>query len=280
MGTLGGVEGESEPFDMGESLKYISEYVGGQLGIISAFFIPFMVMAIRRLVKYKERKMLFNLLPAILVWMMFFLISITKRVEVNWPAFAYVTLPIAMAYVLTLVGQGWKKYATYATAISGILLILIMKPAPLDAIGFRKVLRPDKDPLARLAGYREMGARIDFLVDSLQLQKHFIFSDSYHLASEMAFYVEGNPQTYTINLGRRKNQFDHWPGIDQFENQQYDGVFVQWNTADRPKVIAGFDKRILKETHYATYRGDTVRVFSIEIYQNLHHIDEVKTDSY
>ncbi|QDH78687.1 glycosyltransferase family 39 protein [Echinicola soli] len=280
VGTLGGVEGESKPFDFGESLNYISEYAGGQLGIISAFFIPFLVMAIRRLVKYKERKMLFNLLPAILVWMLFFLISITKRVEVNWPAFAYVTLPLAMAYILTLISQGWRKYAVYATAISGILLILIMKPAPLDAIGFRNVLRPDKDPLARLAGYREMGNRIDVLIDSLELEKHFIFSDSYHLASEMAFYVDGNPQTYTINLGRRKNQFDLWPGIDQFENKGYDGIFIQWNTADRSEVVDGFDKRVLKETHYAIYRGDTVRVFSIEVYKNLHHIDEVKSDSY
>ncbi|MBD8488549.1 glycosyltransferase family 39 protein [Echinicola sp. CAU 1574] len=280
VGTLGGVEGESKPFDFGESMKYVSEYAGGQLGIISAFFIPFLVMSIRRVIKHKERQVLFIMLPAIGVWCLFFLISITKRVEVNWPAFAYVNLSIAMSYVLQLASSGWRKYATYATGISGVLLILIMKPAPLDAIGFKKVLRPDKDPLARLAGFREMGERIDFLIDSLSLDKQFIFSDSYHLASEMAFYVEDNPQTFTINLGRRKNQFDLWPGIEQFENQGYDGVYLQWGTADRPEIIAGFKERILKETYFAVYRGDTVKTFSLEIYKDLQHIEEVKTDSY
>ncbi|GAB3658625.1 glycosyltransferase family 39 protein [Echinicola sediminis] len=280
VGTLGGVEGKGKSFDFGESVKYISEYVGGQLAIISAFFLPFLAMAFYRAGKYRERQMLFLLLPAVLVWGLFFLISVTKRVEVNWPAFAYVNLSLAMAYVLVSVGKSWRKYAVYATAISGVLLLLIMKPAPLDAIGFRHVLRPDKDPLARLAGYKEVANRVDQLVDSLALEKHFIFSDSYHVASEMAFYVSGFPQTYTINLGRRKNQFDLWPGLEQFENKGYDGVFVQWGTAEKPEVINGFEERVLKETHYSTYRGDTVRVFSIEVYRNLQHIEEVKTDSY
>ncbi|GGZ21986.1 glycoside hydrolase [Echinicola pacifica] len=280
VGTLGGVEGESKPFDPGESIKYISEYAGGQLAIISAFFIPFLFMSIRRMVKLKERQLLFILLPAVLVWALFFMISIFKRVEVNWPAFAYVNLSLAMAYVLHLASASWRKYAIYATAISGILLVLIMKPAVLDTVGFKKVLRPDKDPLARLAGYHELGERVDTLIDSLQIGPHFIFSDSYHIASELAFYVEGNPQTYTINLGRRKNQFDLWPGIGQFENQAYTGIFVQWNTTERPEVGKGFDRLLHKETQYASYRGDTVRVFSIEVYENLHHIEEVKTTSY
>jgi len=280
VGTLGGVEGSSEPFNFRESIKYIAEYAGGQLAIISTFFIPFLDMSILRMIKKRDKRLMFILLPAILVWCLFFLISFTKRVEVNWPTFAYVNISLAMAFVLESASRGWRKYALYATVISGLLLVLIMNPAPLDAIGFKKVLRPEKDPLARLAGYREMGQRVDEIMDSLALEKHFIFSDSYHLASEMAFYVSGNPQTYTINLGRRKNQFDLWPGIEQFENKGYDGVFVQWGTDDRPEVINGFEERILKETHCAVYRGDTVKVFSIEVYKNLHHIQEVATNTY
>lgn len=280
VGTLGGVEGEGRPFTFSESLKFIAEYAGGQLAIISVFFIPFLDMSFLRLIKKRDKRLVFILLPVALVWGLFFLISLGKRVEVNWPVFAYVNLPLAMAFVGLSSSRGWKKYGIYATLVSGTLLVMIMMPAPLDAIGFKKVLRPDKDPLSRMAGYREMGSRIDHLADSLALDKHFIFSDSYHLASEMAFYVDGYPQTYTINLGRRKNQFDLWPGLEQFENQGYAGIFVQRGTEDRPEVINGFENRIHKESFYTVHRGDTVKVFSIEVYQNLRHIEEVEVNSY
>lgn len=280
VGSLGGVVGESKTFDIIASLKYISEYAGGQMAIISAFFIPFLLMSFRRMLKYKERQMIFILLPAVLVWCLFFGISISKRVEVNWPVFAYVNLSIAMVYVVSRAEEYWRKYALYSTAVSGLMIVLIMNPASLDSFGYKKVLKPERDPLGRLAGYTEMGQRVDFLIDSLALEQYFIFSDSYHLASEMAFYVAGNPQTYTINLGRRKNQFDLWPGIEQFENRAYDGIYLQRGTGDRSELLAGFERRILKESFFVVYRGDTVRTFSIEVYKNLHHVQEQEIERY
>ncbi|WP_186753483.1 ArnT family glycosyltransferase [Echinicola salinicaeni] len=280
VGSLGGVVGEGKPFDLRASLKYISEYAGGQMAIISAFFIPFLIMSFRRLIKFRERQLVFIMLPAVLVWCLFFGISISKRVEVNWPVFAYVNLSIAMVFVVSHAAVYWRKYLVYSTAVSGLFIILIMNPSTLDAFGYKKVLKPERDPLGRLAGYDEMGKRVDVLIDSLGLKRYFIFSDSYHLASEMAFYVTGNPQTYTINLGRRKNQFDLWPGVEQFENRGYDGVYLQRGTADRQELIEGFEGRILKEHFFVVYRGDTVRTFSIEVYRNLHHIREKEIERY
>ena len=40
----------------------------------------------------------------------------------------------------------------------------------------------------------------------------------------MAFYVKGNPFTYCINLGRRMNQYDLWPGFENFIG--YNAIFV------------------------------------------------------
>ncbi|UCS94279.1 glycosyltransferase family 39 protein [Echinicola marina] len=280
VGALGGVLGENRSFDIIASLRYISEYAGGQVAIVSALFFPFLLMSFRRLLKYRERQLIYILLPAVLVWCLFLGISVSKRVEVNWPVFAYVNLSIAMVYVVSRAADYWKKYAFYSTAISGFMIILIMNPASLDGFGYKKVLKPAKDPLGRLAGYAEMGQRLGFLIDSLGLEKFFVFSDSYHLASEMAFYVPGNPQTYTINLGRRKNQFDLWPGIEQFENRAYDGVYLQRGTEDRRELLTGFEKRLLKEYFYVIYRGDTVRTFSIEVYRNLHHVEEREIERY
>ena len=53
----------------------------------------------------------------------------------------------------------------------------------------------------------------------------FIFSDKYQVSSELAFYVKGHPVTYCINLGRRMNQYDFWPGFDNLLH--YDAIFVR-----------------------------------------------------
>ena len=57
-------------------------------------------------------------------------------------------------------------------------------------------------------------------------EKLFIFSDRYQIASELAFYLDDHPQTYCINTGRRMNQFDLWPHIDQFAEKGYNAIYV------------------------------------------------------
>lgn len=274
VGTLGGVSGAAGGFDWGAAMKYTGEYTTGQLAAVSLFFLPFFILIIKRWKVYRESELLFIALPAVLVWILFLGISMVKRVEINWPAFVYVPLPVAMSYALSCYTQ-WKKYAYWAIGISGLLLVLIMYPAPLDAIGFKKVLRPQKDPFFRMAGYKELGERVDFLIDSLELEKHFVFSETYHTAAELAFYMKGNPQTYNPNLGRRKNQFDLWPGLGQFENKGYAGVFVKWGEEDVSAVHAAFDKLIHEEIHYGVLRGERVLTFKIQIFEGFRVLEEL-----
>jgi hypothetical protein len=132
----------------------------------------------------------------------------------------------------------------------------------------------------RLAGYREMGARVDFIKDSLELDDSFVFSDSYHLSSEMAFYMQGNPQTFNINLGRRKYQFDLWPGIEQFEDKGLYGIYITREKEIQNAVEMGFDQKVLEEKFYTIYRGDTVKTYIIAVFENLNHIQEAQTNSY
>ena len=261
-------------------MKYIGEYIGGQLGFLSPFFIPILILSFRKLNFLKNPKNLFLLLPTLIVWGLFLAMSIFKNVNVNWPAFAMLTLPLLMAKVVYEASSRWKKYTLFSGLITGALLLVLFFPAPFDAIGFKKVLKPSKDPMMRLAGYREMGTRLDHLIDSLKLDRQFIFSDNYHVASEMAFYMQGNPQTYTINLGRRKNQFDLWPGIQQFEEKNYTGIYITKEDQIQEAVRLGFDSLISTEKFYTIHRGDTVKTYTIAILANLNHIEEVDTGEF
>lgn len=280
VGTLGGIEGEKKSLTLIQSIKYIGEYVGGQLGFLSPFFIPVLWMSFKKVKLRTDPRTLFLVLPTIVIWTLFFVMAIFKNVNVNWPAFGMLTLPILMAHYLDVASEKWKKYTLVSGILTGSLLLILFFPAPFDAIGFKKVLKPSKDPMNRLAGYREMGARVDFLKDSLELDDSFVFSDSYHLSSEMAFYVQGNPQTFNINLGRRKNQFDLWPGLRQFENKRIDGIYITREKEIQNAVERGFDRKVFEEKFYTIYRGDTVKTYIIAVFENLNHIEEVETNSY
>lgn len=281
VGTLGGVGVEKNGFDFLQSLKYLGDYIGGQLAFLSPFFIPILWVSIKKIKFSKDPRALFLILPTLVVWSLFFTMSIFKNVNVNWPAFAILTLPILMANCLDSASIKWKKFALSGGIVTGALLMILFFPAPLDAIGFKKILKPSKDPMMRLAGYKELATRIDFLKDSLDLRdKEFFFSDSYHVASEMAFYLEGNPQTYAINMGRRKNQFDLWPGIAQFEEKGYYGIYLTRESGVQEAVTNGFASLVMQENLYTIHRGDTVKTYIIVVLENLRHVEEVETGEY
>lgn len=281
VGTLGGVGGEKSGFDLLQSLKYVGEYIGGQLGFLSPFFIPILWISIKKINFRQDARALFLILPTLVVWVLFFGISIFKNVNFNWPAFAILTLPILMANFLDTASLYWKKFALSGGIVTGALLMILFFPAPFDAIGFKKILKPSKDPMMRLAGYKELANRIDFLKDSLELRgNEFFFSDSYHVASEMAFYLKGNPQTYAINMGRRKNQFDLWPGIAQFEQKGYYGIYLTRESEAQEAVKKGFASLVMQENFPTIHRGDTVKTYIIAVFENLRHVKEVETGQY
>ena len=74
----------------------------------------------------------------------------------------------------------------------------------------------------------------------------FIFSDSYQISSELAFYMKGNPVTYCVNLGRRMNQYDLWPGFEKLIG--HNAIFVLYETQEMPEFLAGAFARYDKNT--------------------------------
>jgi len=68
----------------------------------------------------------------------------------------------------------------------------------------------------------------------------FVFSDSYQIASELAFYMQGHPVTYCVNLGRRMNQYDLWPGFENLRGQNAIFISARRKKKVPEKVAEGF----------------------------------------
>ena len=222
-----GLMGAYKPFSgVGTSLARIVEYMAGQLSSFVPFYLPVMLLLIRRWggkqIPEDKFPVSFLLIPLLFVLSFFVLVAIRKT-EINWTYFAYGAYPILLAYAFIKFGSAKKLMP--AVALTACLVGLVIFPSALGQLG-AKFYPPKIDLFHKMAGWDDLGETVSEIVKYKGNEKMFIFSDRYQIASELSFYLEGNPQTYCINNGRRMNQFDLWPGINQFAGKGYDAIYV------------------------------------------------------
>jgi len=166
--------------------------------------------------------------------------SFRAKVQGNWAAPAYFTLLILAAYFLAvqMVSPRWKYWRGWLIAAG--VFALLLQPLLRDATVLyplaikinehfprkpaadgspRLLLTPTKfDLVSKLHGIADPFAR----TVSDELKKlppgSFVLCEDYQDASQLAFYVDGQPKTYYAGSywtnpaeRRRKAQFDMWP---------------------------------------------------------------------
>lgn len=206
----------------------------------------------------------------------FALKSIENEVEANWPAAGYLG-------AIILLGVWWAEGRErarwlHATAVGWALLLALLTlcvrllPWSYD-VGLGRLARPVD--LTRQAVHfpeaaREAG-RIREQIIATTGREPFVFSHSYQLTSEMAFYVPGQPVAYCANLGRRLNQYDFWPGFETLRGRdaiyltrrrraeppsEVQAAFASWTQASTIQVQRG-GQRMGRFTvfHLRDFRG-------------------------
>lgn len=229
-------------------------YVGSQLGVITPVLLIMMIIAVIRIRKETHGSLLFWFSAPVLV---FFLIkSLQGKVQGNWPMTGYVTCVIAFSayylkeYHLT---KGARKYFIVAAVILSAIITVISYYPPM--IG----LPPRMDPSAKLRGWSPAATEVSKIRAALESEA-FVFSDSFQVSAEMAFYMQGNPVTYCINLGRRMNQYDLWPGPEKYKGRT--GIFVSTHNSLPAPVADAFEGCSRKRVKL-TERGYKLRYYSI-----------------
>ena len=272
------------------------EYIGGQFGLVSPWWLVFMlygggralvrcVRAIPADAARERREAAEAALFCCGFWplFLFFLAwALPSRVYANWPAMCY-------ASGIVLAGYGvdslLEKYRTEA----GIwrrsasphsqprLLPLTRRLLPvwaglgvafclfLLAQGSLPHVLPEKyNPLARLKGWEDLGRRVGEVRGAMpDPQKVFVFSDAYDVTAQLAFYVPGQPVAFCADFGRRLNQYDFWPGPE--DRKGWDAIFVRRRpfVAPPPQLKAMFREVGQPETYRSTHRGGPGRTFGI-----------------
>ncbi|MEM9065784.1 MAG: glycosyltransferase family 39 protein [Planctomycetota bacterium] len=146
----------------------------------------------------------------------YFLVSFFTRVEGNWPLAGYLgLLPAAGWGVVAGLGLGkaafHRRWAWRITLCFGLLSAALMSRLDLAAQlpGVGKIV-----PLGRLTSARPIAQSATAQLD--QHDKPFVLAQHYGRASLLAFYLEGNPTTFSssAHTGGRQTQYDHWAETD------------------------------------------------------------------
>lgn len=238
------------------SINSLVEFVGSQVGVLTPILSVLIMIALWKVKGDKPSSfLLWFSLPVILF---FVLKSIQGKVQANWAMAGYIAGLVAFSKVFI---DKWRNHriSLRILIVVGISLSLIVTAAALYPSKFHIPLK--LDPSSRLRGWKGLGAEVDSIQSSMKKNDVFIFSDSYQVSSELAFYAKGHPVTYCVNLGRRMNQYDLWPQFNNF--MYYDGIFVTIGDGEFPTKIRDAFKGYEKSIYKVYEKGRVLREYSI-----------------
>jgi undecaprenyl-diphosphatase len=251
------------------------EFVGSQLGVLTPLLCVFMLHALWKLRTLIRGSFLFWFSFPVLLF--FALKSIHAKVQANWAMTGYITGVIAFC---ALYAGSW--YTLRRGKKTGVVAAVVLALFVTGISHYPSVLNlpPGLDPTVRLQGWESLGKEVSRLAEKMkETAPVFIFSDKYQVSSQLAFYGEGHPVTYCIELSRRMNQYDIWPGFNDLVH--YNAVFVR--TGDvraSKKVYRSFQKVEKRLFHAYTKHRREIKEYSIFLCYDFKGMKKENPESY
>ncbi len=142
----------------------------------------------------------------------FTLLAFHVRIYGNWPAPVYLTA-IILICALFSPGQAGRPNDHHRLWNLGLGLAFFMSAAVMIQLIYPVLpVRVDLDRTAReTRGWKELSLAVHNVAQEMpRPDKTFIFALRYQYASELAFYLPGQPETVSINRWSRPNVYDFW----------------------------------------------------------------------
>jgi 4-amino-4-deoxy-L-arabinose transferase-like glycosyltransferase len=226
---------------------------------------------------HHDDRLLFLFWHAIALLGFYLILSLFSVCYVNWAAPAYFTAFILAVAVVW--GAGWRDKAKKRILIWALLvgMIISLSAFTMDAvrnvavaavdlwadiaganISGAQVMPVKKLPTSRLVGWRKLGAEVTKLLDDAGREHTFIVSYNRDYVSELAFYVEGHPSVYLLNLsGRIESQYDLWKGFK--DKIGFDALYITDLGWPPPDIFASAFKRVEEIKTIKIYAGNELR---------------------
>jgi hypothetical protein len=205
------------------------------------------------------------------LWLGMFLWSFHTRIYVNWAGMSHLAgiMLAASGLERLLAGFGSAGARRLAPLWPGLGLIVFL----LLLGQHRLPLPPSLDPTLRLRGWADMGAQLEILRRDLpNPDKMFYFASNYDVTAEVAFYGPGRPEAYCADFGRRRSQYDIWPGpVDPAsrggDKTGWDAIYVNAQGQIPEMLYAMFDS-VTPILYTSVHKGKRGRTFSLVLLRN------------
>jgi len=255
------------------TLKYLAEFLGGQsLALFPTILILFvygLYISARCGLKEGEERYLFLFCLTAPLWLVFAAISLFQRVGLHWPIVVYFTGLV----IIALLYQGSAKWYRRLLKIGmgGALLVnlaiytLALNPRIIPW-NLRYAGRPDKIKTSKLRefyGWEELGQRVSKSYGEMSAQgPTFIFTGSYALSSQVAFYTPGNPFVNMLGTGSVHGQnYRFWQDLDKLKGQN--ALQVSKDGKHPEDYFHLFERVEAEEPLEIRKDGDLIRTFSL-----------------
>ena len=238
-----------------------AEFIGGQIGIVSPVtWILFAVLCVLLLFRFRaqDRRVLYLLCFSLVPLLPVLVLSLRQRIEPNWPAAFY---PAGMI-LLSAWGCGnisagsrldsWRPYFKKGVMVGAVMALLTY------ALPFWAGAAPGSwagKLVARVQGWGQLGIQAGRVLGEVpRAESTFILTFDRQLASELAFYVPGQPKVY------------NWPGLGGLPDNQYDiwdGPKIGWdalmvfpeNDSRRPAAMTGYFQAVTRLDNISSGAG-------------------------
>ncbi|MDD2304248.1 MAG: glycosyltransferase family 39 protein [Prolixibacteraceae bacterium] len=253
---------------VGQVVSNVLVFTIGQIAILLPFY---QYQKIYRKFRQKTltKQEAFLILPVIITFLIFLIVSANRESEayINWAMFAYMGMPVLFSHY-ALTDHQLKFNLRIILVMTAAFFLFLGLTSPKNTVAPLGKLNPAN----KLIGWSQLAAKVDSIKGTLPPEGYYVFSSNYHITSELWFYQKGQPETYLLNLNSRMTQFDLWPGIEQFRNDDKIGIFVD-QIKISPEVKACF-KSILKEDSCIVYsqksKIDTYYIYLMKGMKDFH----------
>jgi len=250
------------------TLRYLGDFVGAQAGLISPLlFLTYawtLATTPRRSDASAGLRYCWSL--SVVVFVAVICLSLKSRVEANWAVAAYPTGFILVARAISACWRDSRAARIWhgaSVALAAILTAAIYISTLI--VGGPRIEVLD-NRTNEMYGWRAMAARVASEAAAMGTSP-FVFGINYRIPSELAFYLPGQPQTFSLFLRDRANQYMFWD--DEPDLVGRDAIMV--NDTQTPDHLADaravFARVVVEPPLVVSRPGEAKPIRTIQIFR-------------
>jgi 4-amino-4-deoxy-L-arabinose transferase-like glycosyltransferase len=219
----------------GSLLAREASLLGSQAALVSpVLFVLMGVVVVSALRNDAPRQRMLAVVAA--TFFLFFCVTTLRQpAEANWQAPAYIPAIVLLASHSS--SRRWLRWLAAGCALGGVMVATVY----LQAVSPFLPIPAEVDPTARGTGWRELAAKASDAAASVPAppgSTTWLAGNRYQVASQLAFHLPDHPQTFSLNVESRTNQYDLWPSFQEQARAGDNLVLVLDGDYDDDPVIA------------------------------------------